>query len=104
MGQTCDTFQRLDTATAIANSTTDFFTALAPPLPGRVLTVSVSLDTAVKLYVRINGVNNVLNGDVALVANAMYTFSMITDPKYTYTFRSSAACGVNFFAAVLSME
>lgn len=95
---------RVAPATAIAGSTTDFFTAVTPAGGARVLSFSVSLDTGVKLYARLNGVNCVLNSDTALTANALYTFTIIVSGADTITFRASAACGVNYMVGVVSLE
>jgi hypothetical protein len=107
MGQTCDLMFRADPGATI--TTTDLFTALKFPGPGKVCTLSIALDTSVKVYVRAGLVgatqtNMVLNSDVALVANALYTFSFIVDPNLTYTLRASAAALVLQLSGVLSME
>jgi hypothetical protein len=103
MGVTCDLIINVGPALAIANSTTDFG-AFTGTNPGKVVTFSVSLDTSVKLYIRTNGVNSVLNNDTALTANAWYTFSIIVRSGSSYTFRTSAACTVNDMVGVASLE
>jgi hypothetical protein len=102
----CNLLFRVTPATAIANNTTDFFTALSLPSStgSRIVTVSVALDTAVKLYARLNATNQVLNNDTALTANALYTFSFIMSGSDTLTFRVSAACAVNYMVGVTSLE
>src|SRR6266403_2285847 len=98
MGQICDVIGRVAPATAIAGATTDFFAAaLSGNVSGKVMTVSVSLDAGVKLNLRVNGVNMPFNSDVALVANALYTFSFMANGTDTFNFRAGGACNVNYF-------
>ena len=107
MGQTCDIIFRADPGATI--TTTDQFTAFKFPGPGKVCTFSIALDTSRKLYVRcgLSGgtqTNAVLNADVALIANALYTFTFIVDPSLTYTLRTDGAAAITTLVGVLSME
>ena len=104
MAQECDLFFRVAPATAIAGSTTDFFTAKGISVGSRVITLSVSLDTATKLYARLNGTNCVMNADANLAANALYTFSFVMSGADTLTFRAGAACVVNYMVITTGME
>ena len=104
MAQECDLFFRVAPATAIADSTTSFFTAKSVPVGSRVVTISVSLDTATKLYARLNGTNCVMNADTNLAANALYTFSLVISGADTLTFRAGAACAVNYMVITTGME
>ncbi len=103
MGQTCDLIINITPATVIADGTTDFggFTG---PTPGKLITFTISLSASVKLYVRSGAVNSVFNADVALAANAVYTFTFIARPATSYTFRLSAAATVNDMVGVSSLE
>lgn len=103
----CDLLFRVTPATNIANNTTDFFTAvtLGPTGVGqRICTVTLSMDTAVIVYARLNGVNCALNSGGALVANALYTFSFVLYSGDTLTLRCSAAAAVNVCTGVVSRE
>ena len=105
MGQVCDTVFRLSPGATIAGSTTDFFTAitLTQSVP-KVITFTVSLDTATKLFLRENSVNMPFNNDTNLTANALYTFSFVAYPDVAYTFRAGAACTIQHFIGIQSLE
>jgi hypothetical protein len=102
----CNLLFKVPAATAIASNAVDFFAALAlqSGTGSRIVSFSVSLDTSVKLYARISGVNLVMNNDVALTANALYTFSFILNGADTITFRASAACAVNYCVGITNIE
>lgn len=70
-------------------------TSITVPDGDGAIRVCISVNTASIVYIRHNSVNLALNSGIALIADALYTFTLALPPLDTFTLRIGTNCTIN---------